>query len=577
MASHTGVDRPAPSQTDLLPADAPDELRRGVPVARVLLRSLSAAALLVLAGVIAWVVDLQVHSGRVLRNVNVAGVAVGGLDRAELTTAVERVATRQERADVTVRASGGRFTVPADALRYRVRRSATIDNALDAGRTGALPARVWHWVTSFVSPHRVRVAAAVDRGATYLVTLDRDKGPRRSPVEPSIALKDGRMVAVPGRAGHGVDSAAIVGAMPDAATRGLPLEVNVRRSAIPPRFTLADAERAAADAETLTARPLRVIAGKANGTLTTAMMRPWMRAAVAFDRLAVSIDPQAARDDLAKLLSGAGEPPVDAGFRVTGGGIAITPSRTGTTCCAPEAVTLVDRALRERPPPGQALVLPLAVARPARDEVGAGQLGVKEMVGSFTTRHAAGQSRVANIHKMADYLRGAVIEPGKTLSINDYVGRRTISRGFVDAPIIGEGNRFDSDVGGGVSQFATTAFNAAFFAGLEIPEYQFHTIYISRYPFGREATLAFPHPDLKIRNTSPYGVLVWTSYSATDITVTLYSTKWVDAKQSAQFTSTVGAGCTAVTTQRTRAFVADGHTAVDKFSGTYVPGEGAHC
>jgi len=128
-----------------------------------------------------------------------------------------------------------------------------------------------------------------------------------------------------------------------------------------------------------------------------------------------------------------------------------------------------------------------------------------------------------------------------------------------------------------VSQFATTAFNAAFFAGLEIPEYQFHTIYISRYPFGREATLAFPHPDLKIRNTSPYGVLVWTSYSATDITVTLYSTKWVDAKQSAQFTSTVGAGCTAVTTQRTRTFVADGHTAVDKFSGTYVPGEGAHC
>ena len=72
-------------------------------------------------------------------------------------------------------------------------------------------------------------------------------------------------------------------------------------------------------------------------------------------------------------------------------------------------------------------------------------------------------------------------------------------------------------------------------------------------------------------------MLIWTSYTGTDITVTLYSTKWVEATQSAQFKKTVGAGCTSVTTQRTRTFIADGHTAVDRFSGTYVPGEGAHC
>jgi vancomycin resistance protein YoaR len=577
LASHTRVDEPAPSQTDLLPADAPGRRRRHGLMTRVLIRSLSAGVLLVLAVVIAWIVDMQLHSSRVVRNVKVGGVAVGGLGRAELTAAVERVAVREEHATVTVRASRKGFTVPADALRFSVRRSATVESALDAGHTGALPARVWRWVTSFFSPHRARVAVGVDRTATYLAALDRDKGPRRQPVEPSIAVNGGRIVAVPGRAGRGVDSAAIIAAMPDAATRGLPLEVTVGRSSVPPRFSLADAQRVAAEAEMLAGRPLAVTAGKAGASLTPAVMRSWMRAAVAFDGLRVSTDPQAVGTDLAKLLSGAGDAPVDAGFRVSGGSIAITPSKTGTTCCAPEAVALVDRALRESPRPGRPLELPLAVVRPARDEARAGQLGVKEMVATFTTHHPAGQPRVANIHKMADYVRGAVIEPGKTFSVNDHVGRRTIARGFVDAPIIGEGNRFDSDVGGGVSQFATTAFNAAFFAGLEIPEYQFHTIYISRYPYGREGTLAFPHPDLKIKNTSPYGVLVWTSYSGTDITVTLYSTKWVEATQSAQFKSTVGAGCTAVTTQRTRTFVADGHTEVDKFSGTYVPGEGARC
>ena len=56
-----------------------------------------------------------------------------------------------------------------------------------------------------------------------------------------------------------------------------------------------------------------------------------------------------------------------------------------------------------------------------------------------------------------------------------------------------------------MSQFATTLFNAAFFAGLDIREYQAHSEYFSRYPRGREATMGFPNPDLVIENTTPYG------------------------------------------------------------------------
>ena len=45
---------------------------------------------------------------------------------------------------------------------------------------------------------------------------------------------------------------------------------------------------------------------------------------------------------------------------------------------------------------------------------------------------------------------------------------------------------------------------------------------------GREATLSFPHPDLQIKNTTPYGVLIWPTYTDTSITVHLYSTHYVD-------------------------------------------------
>ena len=98
-------------------------------------------------------------------------------------------------------------------------------------------------------------------------------------------------------------------------------------------------------------------AGKAGASLTPEMIRSWLRAIPAFDRLIVAIDPQATQRDLAKLLSDGGKAPVDAGFAVTGGGITITPSETGTACCAPGAVALVDRALREPLPTGQALSL----------------------------------------------------------------------------------------------------------------------------------------------------------------------------------------------------------------------------
>jgi vancomycin resistance protein YoaR len=191
---------------------------------------------------------------------------------------------------------------------------------------------------------------------------------------------------------------------------------------------------------------------------------------------------------------------------------------------------------------------------------------------------------------MADTVRGSVIEPGATFSINGTVGRRTVEKGYVEAPIISGDYKFEADVGGGVSQFATTMFNAAFFGGLDITEYAMHGLYISRYPYGREATLSFPSPDLKVRNSTPYGVLVWTSYTDTSITVSFYSTKFAVGEQTNQTRvegrsrppadsppNVPSAGpCVAVTTERTRTYV-DGRTATDRFSGLYAPAEGWSC
>jgi vancomycin resistance protein YoaR len=192
----------------------------------------------------------------------------------------------------------------------------------------------------------------------------------------------------------------------------------------------------------------------------------------------------------------------------------------------------------------------------------------------FTTYFDPGQPRVTNIHRIADLVRGAVIQPGGTFSVNDHVGPRTTSKGFVEAGAIRDGVHVE-EVGGGVSQFATTTFNAAYFAGLDILTYQAHTESFSRYPPGREATMGYPNPDLRIRNNSPHCILIWTSYTATSVTVTLYSTPYASAEQTGISTSMNG-NCQVVTTIRTRTGP-DGHTENDSFRAQYRPGEGQFC
>jgi vancomycin resistance protein YoaR len=121
------------------------------------------------------------------------------------------------------------------------------------------------------------------------------------------------------------------------------------------------------------------------------------------------------------------------------------------------------------------------------------------VVGQFTTHYPCCQPRVTNIKRAVQILDGQTIRAGASFSLNDALGERTTERGFVAAPMIVGGSFVDS-VGGGISQVATTLYNAAFFAGLDLVEHTPHSIYISRYPMGREATISWGGPELVFRS-----------------------------------------------------------------------------
>jgi vancomycin resistance protein YoaR len=128
---------------------------------------------------------------------------------------------------------------------------------------------------------------------------------------------------------------------------------------------------------------------------------------------------------------------------------------------------------------------------------------------------------VTNIQRIAKSIDRTIIAPGQQFSLNGLAGERTLAKGYVEAPFIA-GNKIEPSVGGGVSQFSTTMYNAAYFAGLQIDAHQPHSLYIDRYPPGRESTLNFPDIDMKWTNDTDVPILIRTYADDAGVTVTLY-------------------------------------------------------
>jgi vancomycin resistance protein YoaR len=209
-------------------------------------------------------------------------------------------------------------------------------------------------------------------------------------------------------------------------------------------------------------------------------------------------------------------------FRVDGGNVSIVASTEGRAF-DPDATAaeLARIAQQDGPRTARAQFAPV---RPSLTTEQAHALNIHELVSAYTTYHPCCAPRVTNIHKIADTVNGAVVRPGEEFSLNGYVGPRTADKGYQMAPMIADGKYKDSD-GGGVSQFATTTYNAVFYGGYHIDFHQPHSYYISRYPAGRDATISWPYPDLRFTNNSHSGILIKTSHTGTSVTVSFYGDK----------------------------------------------------
>ena len=174
-------------------------------------------------------------------------------------------------------------------------------------------------------------------------------------------------------------------------------------------------------------------------------------------------------------------------------------------------------------PTNRTAVVVIQTKEAKRTKKDAQAMGVKELVSSYTTEFGGVANRIHNVQLVSHLIDDTLIAPGATFSFNGTTGERNASKGFLDAPVIINGE-LTTGLGGGVCQVSTTVFNAAYEAGLSITARTNHALYISHYPQGRDATVNYPDVDLKFVNDTKAWLLLRTFVSSYSLTVNLYGT-----------------------------------------------------
>ena len=466
-----------------------------------------------------------------LPNVELAGHEVGTLDEAALQERVAEIAAERESEPVEVRREGTAGTPAASRsyerreLGYRVDVAATTEQILERGRQGnPLAALRDQMLASF---RTIEVDPVVTFDETRLdrwVARVRDQLATDSS-EGGIEFKGARVKATLPKPGVTIDHDALREQAEEAILDDGEISLAAPVEPVEPDMTAREVRRAKRRAKEVLSAPITLKRGGIEAKISPQQIAAALSAGNVEEdgkaRILIEVDLGLFERAAAGSLDALAQDATDATFQLSSGRVRIVPGRPGIAVDVPK---VADSLVRIATSKDRIAPAPVRKVRPDFSTKDARKLNIDEKVSSFTTYHSCCEPRVENIHRIADILDGTVVEPGESFSINDTVGERTTAKGFVPAPAISDGEYVD-EVGGGISQFATTMFNAIFFGGYQFDEYKAHSYYISRYPMGREATVSYPSPDLAFTNDSSSGIYIDTSYTDTSITVTFYGTK----------------------------------------------------
>ena len=440
------------------------------------------------------------QADRVMPGVSLAGIPIGGLDRAAAISRLESGLPSLDDGTLTLQADGVSRTFPVADLNRTYDLEAAFDAAFTVARSGnplvdgVTRLRTLAHPTVIAGAGVVVDAVAVARIVSEVVAAYNHPAADGSV---SFRKKDG-FVAAPAVEGVTVDASGLGQAL-NAALADAPGDValDIPVAHQDPAVSTHDALAAAISANRMSSHQLNLTGGGHRLKISA----PKLASLITFGALAnggwgASVDEKALARLLRPVAARVAVAPRNASFAWGGGGaVGFFPGEAGRRLKTKATVASVVGALQQRAAgaikPGAALAM--GVVQPALTNAEARAAAPQmELLSTWTTYYIPGDGNFwgANINIPANDLNGRVVAPGEWFEFWQGIGPVTLEHGYgYGGAIIGGRSVANGALAGGICSTSTTLFNAAMRAGLEIGQRVNHSYYIDRYPMGLDATV----------------------------------------------------------------------------------------
>lgn len=515
---------PAPAQ----PPGPPPPPVPGLPdappsfVARRLIVVVVGAAVLLGFGL--YLAAYAAAGSNIKKGTTVLGIDIGGLSRSEAESRLATELPAVISSKVTVTAGDKSFVLDTVKSGLAVDAHATVE---EAGERSLKPGDIFPVL--FGSKDKLEPVLKVDETALNSAVDGVAKKVNQKVREGGVKLTGGKAVATEPREGRTLDKPAMVQALRDALSSGA-TTVAAPFTTKQPVVGQAEVDRVMNDFATpAMSGPVTVRLNGHDISLSPAKLDDYIKITVTGPTMSWTVDTDKMAKDVAEEHPDVIKAPKDASFVFVRKKPQVVPGKDGQKIDPASFGDQLRTALVSTT--ARTVTATVVASEPDLTTAEAEGLGIKEQISTYRTFYPIAPYRVNNIGRAAELINGALVRPGETFSLNDRIGERTEANGFVKGFIIDQG-QFKEDLGGGVSQSATTTFNAIFFAGLKDVEHHTHSLYISRYPAGREATVAYGSKDLRFQNDTPTGILLRAVAKPGWIRVSVWGTKYWDKIES---------------------------------------------
>lgn len=220
--------------------------------------------------------------------------------------------------------------------------------------------------------------------------------------------------------------------------------------------------------------------------------------------VACEVDTVILRSVLVELSQDINRKPKNATVEVSGDNVSVIPGEVGRSLDVDATQQTLSETLRDASVAEAELIVKTVQPAITKDMLA----NLDTVLARYSTPFNAGnRDRTHNLRLAIGLLNKTIVKQGEQFSLNGTLGPRLSESGYREAAIFVDGEVVPS-TGGGVCQVASTLYNAALLANLQISQRRHHSRPVDYVPSGRDATVYYGQIDFKFVNNLKHPILI---------------------------------------------------------------------